>query len=145
MIWGYLYHLVQGWCFGTSIQIPFFHIFGISSSQLTFICVRGVETSNRQQFAIETMAICSWVTLIYLLKMETFHSYVSWPEGIFMLPKQLFFLGIPHNTNNVHWMNTWANGHWTIESGQWWGFNHQTKSLRNSLNGSWIILSFFIG
>ena len=41
----YVYIYISGWWFGT--WLLFFHILGISSSQLTFIFFRGVETTNQ--------------------------------------------------------------------------------------------------
>jgi hypothetical protein len=46
----YIHIYISGWWFGT--WLLFFHILGISSSQLTFIFFRGVETTNQYNIYI---------------------------------------------------------------------------------------------
>ena len=117
---------VGDWLVVTGAWLLFFHILGISSSQLTFICFRGGETTNQLKIEapfLKMMRFCHW-TLATVCNWNMFKSDEQFVERLKQSNKMmrhllrdfhtLYFLEIHWKSIGRKWYNLTEDGWWMI-------------------------------
>ena len=113
--------MISGWWFGTCIL--FFRISGMSSSQLTFIFFRGVETTNQISFNGYHRGLSNTGGVILVIQSWHVSKLIHLPQNLMAAANRNILHTIPISHGFV-WALMLVTGRWdyTYQHGLWFGY-----------------------